>query len=91
MKVNTIKVVSNKCFGAIEECAQCEDGVPDKTRRVVIYVKELESTIVSRKLMDEVTGLMKKFGILHARYQRKSNRFFGVVSDKAIADFKTLI
>lgn len=88
MEVNTIKLVSDKCFGAIDKCAQIDGESPKHVRKVAIYKHELEVNTMTQKLMDEVTGLMKSFGIQYARYQRNSQRFFGLVSDEAIVSYK---
>lgn len=79
METNIIDIVSKKCFASINEAIQhrnrtgivCNHGV-------VISVDDLGREQIPVKLMDQITGLMRQYGIKNARYQKENKRFFGV-------------
>lgn len=81
MESNILKVVSNKCFKAINDCIilRNKEGIICNVS-VVITLEELERERVTVKLMDQITGVMKSYGVKHARYQQGTMRFFGVVN-----------
>lgn len=89
MERDVIKTVSNKCFGTIDKCVSKLGRLREKDYRVIITKADLDKTDISQELIDEVTGLMKSFGIKHARYQRLSQRFLGIVSQDAIKHRQT--
>ena len=80
MDIDIIKTVSNKCVEIVNDCIHhrnvngivCNHGV-------VISLDELKRDRATVQLMNQVTGLMKSYGVKNARYQKDSRRFFGVV------------
>lgn len=85
MTVNITKVTCETCFAAINQCI-----ILRNTERlicnvgVVITKEDLGVHRITVSLMNKVTGIMKNHGIQNARYQKESQRFFGIANLKHV-------
>lgn len=80
MEVHIIKIVSDKCHSVIDKCIEIRNTHGKIIKHgVVITKQDLGKDRITVKMMDQVTGLMKQFGVKHARYQKESMRFYGEV------------
>lgn len=86
MEINILKTVSNKCFTIINQAILCRNNEAVICNHgVIITLDDLGRDCVTVKLMDQVTGIMRSYGVKNARYQKDSRRFFGVVSLESAA------
>lgn len=81
MEPNITKITCEMCFAAVNQCIILRNTERLICNIAVIITKEdLGAKRITTKMMDKVTGIMKNHGVKNARYQKDSQRFFGIIN-----------